>query len=148
MKTRVLDEQAGERTFVIIFDKDDEARGGLLAFAREHNAASSQFTAIGGFKRAVLGYFDRDKKTYTRIPIDEQVEVLSCIGDIATKPDGSPEVHAHVVVGRADGTTRGGHLLEGYVWPTLEVIVRDAPEHLHRVHDDETGLALIDPTAT
>jgi uncharacterized protein len=147
VKTRVLDEQAGERTFVVIFDKDDEARGGLLAFAKENNAAGSQFTAIGGFKRAVLGYFDRDKKTYTKIPIDEQVEVLSCIGDIATKPDGSPEVHAHVVVGRADGTTRGGHLLEGHVWPTLEVIIRDAPEHLRRVHDPDTGLALIDPAA-
>ena len=52
------------------------------------------------------------------------------------------------VLGYSDGTTRGGHLLEAFVWPTMEVIVRDVPEHLRRVHDDETGLALIDPSAT
>jgi predicted DNA-binding protein with PD1-like motif len=147
VKTRLLYEQNGERTFAVIFDKDDEARNGLTSFAREHNANAAQFTAVGGFRRAVLGYFDRERKTYLQIPIEEQVELLSCVGDIAVKPDGSPEVHAHVVVGRSDGTTRGGHLLEAYVWPTMEVIVRDVPQHLRRVHDDETGLALIDPSA-
>jgi predicted DNA-binding protein with PD1-like motif len=148
VKTRLLHEQDGERTFAVVFGKDDDARQGLISFATEHAATASQFTAVGGFRRAVLGYFDREKKTYLKIPVEEQVELLSCVGDIALKPDGSPEVHAHVVVGRSDGTTRGGHLLEAVVWPTMEVIVRDVPEHLRRVHDEETGLALIDPSAT
>ena len=44
--------------------------------------------------------------------MSEQVEVLSLIGDVALK-DGEPKVHAHVVVGRSDGSTRGGHLMDG-----------------------------------
>src|SRR5207248_8373816 len=55
-----------------------------------------------------------------------------------------PTLHAHLVVGRRDGTTLGGHLLEGHVWPTLEVIVTETPAHLRKSLDPETGLALID----
>lgn len=147
MKSRLLSDRDGERTFVIVLDSGDEAKGGLTSFAREHKTFAAQFTAVGGFRRGVLGYFDPDQKTYLKIPVDEQVELLSCVGDIALKSDGSPEVHAHVVVGRRDGSTRGGHLLEAEVWPTMEIVVNDVPQHLRRVHNDETGLALIDPSA-
>jgi len=72
--------------------------------------------------------------------------VLSLIGDIAPDDD-APKVHAHVVVGRADGAAHGGHLLDGRVWPTLELVLSDAPKRLRRRTDPETGLALIDPAA-
>jgi predicted DNA-binding protein with PD1-like motif len=49
-----------------------------------------------------------------------------------------------VVVGRADGSTRGGHILEAWVRPTLEVIVSEAPRHLRRKTDPASGLALIE----
>ena len=147
MKTQLLDEQHGHRTFVVVFDKGDEAKAGLTAFAQDNRVSAAQLTAVGGFSRAVLGYFDRQQKEYQRIPVTEQVEVLSLIGDVALKPDGAPEVHAHVVVGRSDGTTLGGHLLEGHVWPTLEVVVTDAPRHLRKTLDADTGLVLINPQA-
>jgi uncharacterized protein len=90
-----------------------------------------------------LGYFDRAQKDYEKIRINKQVEVLSLIGDIATSDDGGPKVHAHVVVGKRDGTAHGGHLLEAHVWPTLEVIFTESPEHLRRWMDEKVGLALI-----
>lgn len=46
-----------------------------------------------------------------------------------------------MVVGRRAGTTRGEHLLEAFVWPTLEVVLTAAPRHLQSTHD--IGLALI-----
>jgi uncharacterized protein len=132
----------GEKTFAIVFAKGDEAAGGLLAFAKEHNLSASHFTAIGAFERVTLGFFERGRKDYKRITIDEQVEVLSLVGDVALD-EGEPKVHAHVVVGKADGTAHGGHLLEARVWPTLEVILVESPRHLRRQLDKETGLALI-----
>jgi uncharacterized protein len=72
------------------------------------------------------------------------VEVLSFNGNIMEK-DGKPMLHAHAVVGKADGTAHGGHFLRGRVWPTLEMIVSEMPVHLRRKQDEETGLALIDP---
>jgi uncharacterized protein len=145
MQSTMLNEHQGSRTFAVIFDKGDEARTGLTLFVRENQVAGAHLTAVGGFSRAVLGYFDRQRKEYARIPVDEQVEVLSLIGDVALTAEGGPEVHAHVVVGRSDGTTLGGHLLEGHVWPTLEVIVTDSPHHLRKTHDPDTGLSLIRP---
>ena len=89
-----------------------------------------------------LGYFDWESKQYKKIPVSEQVEVLSLIGDVALK-DGEPKVHAHVVLGRSDGSTRGGHLLDAHVRPTLEVILVESPVHLRKQVDEESGLALI-----
>ncbi len=145
MRTKLLQDQ-GEKTWALVFDKGDEVIGGLTAFARENGLDSSHFTAIGAFERATLAYFDRTSKEYKELPIDEQVEVLSLVGDVALK-DGEPEIHAHVVVGTSEGAARGGHILEAKVWPTLEVIVTESPRHLRKVHDEETGLALIDPSA-
>jgi predicted DNA-binding protein with PD1-like motif len=53
-------------------------------------------------------------------------------------------LHAHVVVGKRDGTAHGGHFLNGRVWPTLEMVVTETPAHLRRRKDDETSLPLID----
>jgi len=142
MKAKLIQEQA-EKTYAVIVDKGDEVMAGLLDMAKRHNLAGSHFTAIGAFSDASLGYFDRDRKDYQRIPVHEQVEVLSLVGDIALSGD-QPKIHAHVVVGRSDGTTRGGHLMEAHVWPTLEVIIVEEPGRLHRKTDQESGLALID----
>ena len=90
-----------------------------------------------------LGYFDWPSRKYEKIPVNEQVEVLSLIGDIAVK-DGQSAVHAHIVVGRSDGSKRGGHLLEAHVRPTLEVVIDESPAHLKKQLDPESGLALID----
>ena len=145
MKSTLLD-ATGPRTWALIFDKGDEPVAGLTAFARAQKLGAAHFTAIGAFSDVTLGYFDREAKDYLRIPMHEQVEVLSLIGDVALDKE-EPKVHAHVVVGRADGEARGGHLLEAHVWPTLEVVLVESPRHLRKRHDPETGLALIDPTA-
>ena len=145
MKSRELKDR-GEKTWLLVFDKNDEVVATLTTFAKQHGVEAAHFTAIGAFSEVVLGYFERDRKDYKKIPLREQVEVLSLIGDIATDR-GAPKVHAHVVVGRADGAAHGGHLLGGRVWPTLELILSDVPQRLRRRTDPESGLALIDPAA-
>lgn len=142
MRTKVINE-AAERTYALVFETGEEAASGLLRFAQENNLSASRFTAIGAFERMILGYFDRSLKDYEKIAITEQVEVLSLIGDIAM--DGAkPKVHAHVVVGKRDGTAHGGHLIEAYVRPTLEVMLIESPNYLARTYDAASGLALID----
>jgi len=143
MRWRLL--SPGEpRVYALVFDIGDEPLEGLLRFAHEERIDAAGFTAIGAFSDAELGYFDWQKKDYERIRIDEQVEVLSLLGDIAVGPGREgKKVHAHVVLGRRDGTTRGGHLLSARVRPTLEVIATESAGFLRREHDPVTGLALI-----
>jgi uncharacterized protein len=152
MRAKVIHEGAGvsaqgERTFAIIFDKGDEVMTDLTGFIRDHNITAGRFTAIGAFRELTLGFFDWEQKQYQKIPIHQQVEVLSLVGDIALK-EREPTLHAHVVVGKADGTAHGGHLLEGHVRPTLEVMLIESPNFLRRTHDEESGLALIDVGAS
>jgi len=146
MKSKLLHDDKGLKTFAIVFDKNDEVRDGLLEFANANRFADAHLTAIGAFSEVTLGYFDRRQKEYRKIPIQEQVEVLSFTGNIVQK-DGKPRLHAHVVIGKADGTAHGGHFLGGRVWPTLEMILSEMPVHLRRRNDEGTGLALIDLAA-
>jgi uncharacterized protein len=128
---------------VLIFETGDEVVSTLTAFARENQIAAAHFTAIGAFSDAGLGYFDLQKKGYLKNQVNEQVEVVSLIGDIALDK-GEPRVHAHVVLGKKNGTAMGGHLLEAHVRPTLELVLQDSEEQLKRKFDPESGLALID----
>jgi predicted DNA-binding protein with PD1-like motif len=132
------------RTFAVVLSTGEEVTEALNAFATEHELSAAQVTALGAFSSVELGYFDWQRKEYARIPIDEQVEVLSLVGDIALK-DGAPFLHPHVTVGKRDGSAWGGHLLRGVVRPTLEVIVTESPSVLARRYDPQTGLALIVP---
>jgi uncharacterized protein len=144
MKSKLLSENEGGRTFVVVLDPGDEAFKSISDFAATESITAAAVTAIGAFERATVGWFDFASKTYRKIPVDEQCEVLSAIGDIAAGDDGKPSLHLHAVLGLSDGSTRGGHLLEGIVRPTLEVMVTETPAHLHRRKRPELGIALID----
>ncbi|HJZ78217.1 MAG TPA: PPC domain-containing DNA-binding protein [Vicinamibacterales bacterium] len=143
MKSTLIDQRNGLRTFVVVLATGEEAVAVLSAFAVEQRLGASHFTAIGAFSRAVVAYFEWSTKQYRHRPIDEQVEVLSLMGDI-TRDDDGPKLHAHVVLGKADATAHGGHLVEAVVRPTLEVVMTELPRPLHRRFDQESGLALID----
>jgi uncharacterized protein len=142
MKSKVV-EDADVVTYVVVCDPGDEAVAVLTQFARSERLEAAQVTAVGAFERATVGWFDRAAEDYRRIPVDEQCEVLSLLGDVAVGQDG-PVLHAHVVLGLPDGTTRGGHLLEARVYPTLEVVVTETPAQLRKVMRPHIGIALID----
>ncbi|MBZ9995210.1 PPC domain-containing DNA-binding protein [Mesorhizobium sp. BH1-1-4] len=144
MKSRLVNEANGQRTFVVVLDPGEEAFSALTSFAVDQKIGSASLTAIGAFQRAIVGWFDLESKSYRKIPVEQQCEVLSAIGDVATGDDGKPSLHVHTVLGLSDGTTRGGHLLEGTVLPTLEITVVEAPAHLRRRKRAELGVALID----
>jgi predicted DNA-binding protein with PD1-like motif len=144
VKTSLLNDHGGLRTFAVVLSSGDEAMAAISRVAVERELRATQFTAIGAFSRVVVAYFEWETKKYRHIPIDEQVEVLSLVGDI-TLEDGRPKVHAHVVIGKADATAHGGHLIEGHVRPTLEIVMTETPGHLRRRFDAASGLTLIDP---
>lgn len=143
MKMRLLTDAHGSRTHVLVFDTNDDLMGDLQRWVRQHDVSAASFTGIGAFRKVTLGYFDLDRRDYHPIPLDEQVEVLALTGNVALA-DGEPKIHAHVVVGRRDGTAHGGHLLDAKVRPTLELVVVEASSALRRTLDKATGLPLLD----
>ena len=144
MKSKLMWQDAGQRTFVIVLDPGEDPMRVLGEFAAAEKVSAASLTALGAFERATLGWFDLAEKTYRPIEVRQQCEALSLLGDIALDENDRPSVHIHAVVGLADGTTRGGHLLKAAVQPTLEVTLVETPVHLRRRKRPELGIALID----
>jgi len=147
MRVKQLSDSNGQKDYAVIFRPGDEPFAGLTLFAEQYHIQSAHLTGIGGFHDAKLAWFDEEKKMFRVIPIDQQVEVVSLVGDIALL-DGKPQVHMHCVVAGQDGTTRGGHILDAHVSPLLEVFVTADPTPLRKKRDPSRGLTLIEPDAT
>jgi predicted DNA-binding protein with PD1-like motif len=145
MQVQLLGRGQQTRQYAVIFSTGDEAFSGLQAFAEKYHVTSAHFTAIGAVNGATVAWFDPQRKMYKKIPIDGEFEVISMIGDIALY-QGKPIVHTHIVLGAADGTTRGGHVLDANVSVTLEVMVTVDAIAMQKRFDPETDLALIDPS--
>lgn len=143
MKSRLLSNIDNRREWALIFDAGDEAMAELKKFAHAEHLTAAHFTGIGAFAELTVGWFDLKSKTYQPIRINEQVEVLSLLGDVA-ESDGKPSVHAHICVAQRDGSAHGGHLLSGQVRPTLELVLIESPAHLRKTLKPEFGIPLID----
>jgi uncharacterized protein len=143
MRAKLVHDQTGQRTYVVVLDTGDEVVASLREVAARERLTATQVSAIGALSDAVLGYFDWEAKRYERIPVREQVEVVSMLGDIGLGERDEPALHLHLVLGRRDGSAMGGHLLEARVRPTLEAVLVESPAHLRRRKDPATGLSLI-----
>lgn len=131
------------KTFALILETGEEIVDVVKRFAKEQRLSGSSFKAIGALSYVQLGWFNWETKKYqTAARFEEQVELLSLIGDIGIK-DGEPQVHAHVVIGRSDGTAHGGHLQKAMVRPTCELILTESPEKMQKQIDPGSGIALI-----
>ena len=144
MKSKLVSDEPTSKVHVVILESGEEAFAALTRFANEAGISAASLSAIGAFENAIVGWFDFATRSYKKIAVDEQCEVLSAIGDVAVGDDGKASLHLHIVLGMSDGSTRGGHLLEGKVRPTLEVVVTETPSKLRRKKRPDLGIALID----
>lgn len=126
-----------QRHFILVFDKGDDVLATLRAFAESHDIRGASFVALGAFSSATIAYWNPATKEYEHIAVDEQVEVLSLVGNVGSK------IHAHVTLGRRDGSAIGGHLIAATVFPTLEMTVVAYDAAIVRETDEATGLSLI-----
>jgi predicted DNA-binding protein with PD1-like motif len=132
------------KTYLLVFHTGQEVMKGLLAFARKHKLVAGHLTGIGAISDSVIGYFDPEKKTYLRIHEKGQHEVLSLTGNLALY-DNEPFYHVHVALGLRDGSSRGGHLFEATVRPTVELVLNTYPKPVRRKIDSEWDLPLLAP---
>src|SRR5258706_11877804 len=110
LKSRRVSDTPGAQVHVVILDSGEEAFSALTKFANDAKLTAASLTAIGAFEKATVGWFDFASKSYKKIEVGEQCEVLSAIGDVAIGDDGKASLHVHIVLGLSDGSTRGGHL--------------------------------------
>jgi predicted DNA-binding protein with PD1-like motif len=167
MRHKLLEQIDGNRKFVLVLDAGEEAVASIQAFARQQNLQGSTVLGIGAFETCAFGHFNSATKEFTRNDVTVQSEVLALNGNIAgglgdndghedddghdhghdhgAAEDDGPHLHLHCVVGLNDASTRGGHLIQGIVRPTMELVIEESPVHLSRGLDRASGLVLLQP---
>jgi predicted DNA-binding protein with PD1-like motif len=143
VKVKLLSTAGETKTYVIVFSPGDEVRSGLNDFAQKYHVKSAHFTAIGDVFSGKVGFFDYERKMFRVVPIDTS-EITSFVGNMAIF-NGKPVAHTHVSVANKDGLVHGGHLLELFVGPTLEVFVTVEPTALYKKLDKRYDAGVIDP---
>ena len=108
MNVKQLHAADGQRVFAVILETGEAVMECLQRFAEAERLTAAQITGIGAFSEAGLRYFDWERKEYLPIPVQEQVEVASLIGDVAVSPEGKPALHVHLVLGRRSDAFRRG----------------------------------------
>ena len=144
VKVKLISENGQTKTYALVFSAGDEVMSGLKEFVVKYNVKSAHFTAIGDAMSAKYGWYDKTKKMFKVSTINNFAEITSLIGDVALY-NNNPVVHAHINLATEDGIVHGGHLLEAFVSPTLEVMMTVEPVSLNKKFSPEFGLILIEP---
>ncbi len=128
--------------YVLRLDPGEDVRATLLDFIRREDIRGGYFIAFGAFSRLKLQYFKTSLKRYEDHEINQQVEVVSLLGNIA-RENGQPVIHMHAAVADEQLRTYSGHVSDGTVRPTLEVFLTSFEGEIRRERDAATGLELI-----
>ncbi|MFD0750740.1 PPC domain-containing DNA-binding protein [Mucilaginibacter calamicampi] len=147
MKYRLVNTNGNIKTYVIALFRGDDILSGMSDFAEKEGIKFAQFNGVGAISSGRLGSYDRDKQMYHIYTVKQQAEIVSFTGNIATF-NGKPVVHVHMSVSQSDFTVRAGHLFNGIVWPTLEIMVTAYPDGVYKKKEDDTGFVLTDPELT
>ncbi|MEM4535932.1 MAG: DUF296 domain-containing protein [Nitrososphaerota archaeon] len=97
------------------------------------------FFGIGTVNYLKLGFYDFEKRGYVEKLINKNLEVTSLIGNI-----GVDRIHAHITVTDRDYNAYGGHLIEGKVSGTLEIIILEVGVELATRTSNVTGGKMVD----
>lgn len=106
MKSKLVSDDPGAQVYVVVLDSGEEAFAAFTRFANEARISAASLTAIGAFERATVGWFDLGSKSYRKIDVGQQCELLSAIGDVAVGDDGKASLHSTLCWGCA--TARRG----------------------------------------
>lgn len=128
------------RVFMGNVDHDADLLHAIENFMQEKGIKTAQVRVIGAVKTAVVAFYDQDKQLYIDDTFDQQLEIMSCIGNISLR-EGKPVGHLHVVFSDENGETLAGHLRPGTIVFSGEIFVQEllGPE-LHRGFNPLTGL--------
>ena len=133
------------RVLVCRMDFESDLLSSLEKFAGELKIDAAFFMALGAVKKAAFAYYEQAAKRYVEEVVDEPMELLSCLGNIATL-EGKVVVHAHAVFSDKSGRLRGGHLLKETTVFAGEVLIFELSGiELPRTYDSITGLNLYTP---
>ena len=123
---------------------DEDLIDAIKVLVKNYDIKGGLINIIGAFKKFTIGYFDLNTKEYNFKTFEENVELISCMGNISYK-DGEPIIHIHISVGKGDYNLIGGHLSQpSIISVTAEVFIYEINQKLNRVNEPSFNLSLLE----
>ena len=130
------------RRFIFPLPRTSDIHQQVTAFCVKKKVKKGWISIIGATEEATLGYYDQKRHTYHQRVFKEELEIVSCSGNVSMK-EGKAFLHLHAALGDTKLRTWGGHLFPGSKVFAAEVFIQEvegAP--LKRTPDASTGLFL------
>jgi predicted DNA-binding protein with PD1-like motif len=136
-------ETKSKRIVIAKVEPNEDLIDSIITLVKKYDINSGIITCIGALKKFTIGFYDLNSKNYDLKTFEENVELISCIGNITYK-DKDPIIHLHVSLGRSDYTVIGGHLTQpSIVSVTGEVKIIELNQKLFRAEDPQFDLSLL-----
>ncbi len=129
--------------FILKLIKGENIAEKITEFCEKEKVFFGLVKGIGALEKAEIAHFSLTEKKYINKVFEEDLEVLSFIGNIALKEE-KPFMHVHITLGKNDFSVFGGHFVSGIVGATMEIFIQKFEEKTERKKDKETELFLLD----
>jgi len=124
--------------FIRLFP-DEDIHEEIRKACKLHNVKTAVvLSGLGQLKKFKLGYL-KEKNNYTPEKFDKPHELLSLTGNVCLQNEGY-EIHLHAVLGDEKKNAIGGHLIEGKVEVTNEIVLLKTNIAVKRRLEEKTGL--------
>jgi predicted DNA-binding protein with PD1-like motif len=124
-------------------EKGEEIITSLKELCKVHSIKSGFINGLGAAEDVQIAYYNIEKKQYQHKVLQGDFEIVSLSGTIS-QLNHEPHVHLHISLGDADFNLFGGHLDNAVVSLTCEFMIQIFDAEIHRKHDEQTGLNLLD----
>jgi len=124
--------------FIRLFPEEDVINEIINACKKHKVRTAILISGIGQLKKLKLGYF-KDKGNYSPKLFNKPLEILSLTGNIIRNMN-DYNVHLHIVVGDENKKALGGHLIEGKISITGEIVLLKTNIEVYRKINKKTGL--------
>jgi predicted DNA-binding protein with PD1-like motif len=133
-----------DNTYILNLARGEEFLMELRKFLEQEQINAGYLTGLGAAGVLDIAYYNLAEKKFERHTIQEHVEILSLVGNIALLKD-ERIIHAHGTFGRRNLSTFGGHIFSLSVSGACEIHLTKLPGVMSRAHDETTGLNLLCP---
>lgn len=131
--------------YIVRLNRGERLGEAILDFIQQTDLPpGAAVSGVGAAANIELGFYDLDAKEYRWKTHSNMHEIVSLNGTLASDPAGQPMFHLHGSFSDEKYQVIGGHVKDFVVGGTCELFVHRTIRPLTRVHDADTGLAVLD----
>ena len=130
-------------TYFIRLERGEKIIEPLMNFCNKNKIICGYFFGIGALDEVELAHYIVENKKYTSKTLKQPLEIINMSGNIATM-NKEVYLHCHITLSDEKMKAIAGHLKEGRISATCEIVLVKLNATINRKHDDFIGLNLID----